>query len=56
MTKQTAPPMSIRRSVEFEKLLRGALALTPSLSNRERGWFPKLMITVLNFYISQKGK
>jgi len=54
MPNKNASPMSIRRSVEFEKLLRGALSLTPSLSGRERGWFPKLLVIVLSFYISQK--
>ena len=52
MKKQS--PRSIRRSYEFENRLRGALLLTPELSARPRGWFPKLLIIVLSYYIDHK--
>lgn len=54
MNKQQTPPRTIRRSVEFENLLRGALMLTPDIKARERGWFPRLMIEVLKFYVEAK--
>lgn len=56
MNTNNASPRTIRRSVEFENLLRGALMLTPSIKVRERGWFPRLMIEVLKFYVSKGGQ
>jgi hypothetical protein len=58
LTKVTSPspaPRTIRRSVEFESLLRGALSLTPEIKIRSRAWFPQLMIAVLKFYIENKA-
>ena len=52
---QKTSPRSIRRSVEFEALLRHALSLTPEIKGREKGWFARLMITILKHYIATKG-
>lgn len=55
MMIKTPAPRSIRRSVEFEALLRAALNLTPEIKVRARAWFPQLMIIVLKFYIENKA-
>jgi hypothetical protein len=55
MKSKTPAPRSIRRSVEFESLLRTALGLTPEIKIRSRAWFPQLMIIVLKFYIENKA-
>ncbi len=48
------PPRSIRRTPELEDLLRAAIALTPSLAARERGWFSQLIVIVLRFYVEKQ--
>lgn len=55
MTTKTPAPRSIRRSVEFESLLRAALNLTPEIKARSRAWFPQLMIIVLKYYVENKS-
>jgi hypothetical protein len=55
-TSTNYPPRSIRRTAELEELLRSALALTPSLLARERGWFAQLIVIVLRFYVSKGAK